>query len=72
MSRDGSKPDRSASKLIDARGASLEDPSGLFNASLVGNVRRANDYRQGDKINEKALNTLVRAAVALNTSTKRR
>jgi hypothetical protein len=55
-------------KLTFAKGASLEDPSGLFNSSLDGNVRRAIDFRAGDKINEKALKTLFRAAVALNTS----
>jgi hypothetical protein len=55
-------------KLTVAKGASLKDPSGLFNASLDGNVRRAIDFRDGDKINEKALTALIRAAVALNTS----
>jgi hypothetical protein len=56
-------------KLTFAKGASLEDPSGLFNSSLEGNTRRAIDFHEGDKIDEKALKTLVRAAVALNTST---
>jgi hypothetical protein len=55
-------------KLTFTRGASLKDPSGLFNASLEGNVRRAIDIRDGDKIDEKTLKALIRAAVALNTS----
>jgi hypothetical protein len=55
-------------KMTFAKGASLEDPSGLFNSSLDGNTRRAIDIHEGDKINEKALKTLIRAAVALNTS----
>ena len=55
-------------KLTFAEGASLEDPSGLFNSSLEGNVRRAIDIREGEKIDEEALKTLIRAAVALNTS----
>ena len=55
-------------KLTFAKGAALEDPSGLFNSSLEGNVRRAIDIHQGDKINEKALKALIRAAVVLNTS----
>ncbi len=55
-------------KLTFANGASLQDPSGLFNTSLEGNVRRAIDIREGDKIDEKALKALIRAAVALNTS----
>jgi hypothetical protein len=55
-------------KLTFAKGASLEDPSGLFNSSLEGNVRRAIDIHEGDKIDEKALKALIRAAVALNTS----
>lgn len=54
-------------KLTFANGAALEDPAGLFNASLVGNTRRAIDLRQGDKIDARALKALVRAAVALNT-----
>jgi hypothetical protein len=57
-------------KLTFAKGASLEDPSGLFNASLEGNTRRAIDFHEGDKINEKALKALIRAAVALNTSAR--
>ena len=55
-------------KLTFAKGASLKDPSGLFNASLEGNARRAIDIREGDKIDEKALKALIRAAVALNIS----
>lgn len=55
-------------KLTFAKGASLDDPSGLFNSSLEGNTRRAIDIQQGDKIDEEALRALVRAAVALNTS----
>ena len=55
-------------KLTFAKGAALEDPSGLFNSSLEGNVRRAIDIREGDKIDEEALKALVRAAVALNVS----
>ena len=55
-------------KMTFAKGASLEDPSGLFNASLEGNTRRAIDIREGEEIDEKALKTLIRAAVALNTS----
>ena len=57
-------------KLTFARGASLKDPSGLFNAGLEGNVRRAIDFHEGDKIDEKALKALIRAAVALNTSAR--
>jgi hypothetical protein len=55
-------------KLTFAKGASLKDPSRLFNSSLEGNVRRAIDFHEGDKINERALKTLIRAAVALNES----
>jgi hypothetical protein len=55
-------------KLTFAKGASLEDPSGLFNSSLEGNTRRAIDLHEGDKLDEKALKALIRAAVALNTS----
>jgi hypothetical protein len=55
-------------KLTFAQGAALDDPSGLFNSSLEGNVRRAIDIREGDKIDEKALKALIRAAVALNTA----
>jgi hypothetical protein len=53
-------------KMTFAKGAGLEDPSGLFNSSLDGNVRRAIDIHEGDKLNEKALKDLIRAAVALN------
>lgn len=59
---------KSVVKMTFAKGASLKDPSGLFNSSLDGNVRRAIDFGEGDKINEKALKALIRAAVALNTS----
>jgi hypothetical protein len=59
---------KSIVKLTFAKGASLKDPSGLFNSSLEGNTRRAIDFHEGDKINEKALKTLFLAAVALNTS----
>jgi hypothetical protein len=55
-------------KMTFAKGASLEDPSGLFNSSLEGNARRAIDVHEGDKIDEKALKALVRAAAALNIS----
>ena len=55
-------------KLTFAKGAALEDPAGLFNSSLEGNVRRAIDIREGEKINEKALKALIRAAVELNAS----
>jgi len=55
-------------KLTFAKGASLADPSGLFNSSLEGNTRRAIDFHEGDKIDEKALKALIRAAVALNTA----
>jgi hypothetical protein len=61
---------KNAVKLTFAKGASLKDPSGLFNASLEGNVRRAIDIREGDKIDEKALKALIRAAVALNMSVR--
>jgi hypothetical protein len=55
-------------KLTFAKGASLEDPSGLFNSSLEGNVRRAIDFHEGEKIDERAFKALIRAAVALNMS----
>ena len=61
---------KNAVKMTFAKGASLSDPAGLFNASLEGNTRRAIDFHEGDKINEKALKALLRAAVALNTSAK--
>jgi hypothetical protein len=57
-------------KLTFAKGAALKDPSGLFNSSLEGNVRRAIDIHEGDKINEAALKDLIRAAVALNLKGK--
>jgi hypothetical protein len=57
---------KNAVKLTFARGAALADPAGLFNSSLEGNVRRAIDIREGDKIKEKALKALIRGAVALN------
>ncbi len=59
---------KNAVKLTFANGASLPDPSGLFNSSLEGNVRRAMDFHEGDKIDEKAFRALIRAAVALNKS----
>ena len=59
---------KSAVKMTFAKGASLEDPSGLFNASLEGNVRRAIDIHEGEEIDEEALKVLIRAAVALNTA----
>ncbi len=57
-------------KLTFAKGASLEDPAGLFNSSLDGNTRRAIDFHEGDKVDEAALKALVRAAVALNVSAR--
>src|SRR5471030_3513521 len=62
---------KSVVKLTFAKGASLKDPSGLFNASLDGNTRRAIDFHEGEKIDEEALKTLVRAAVTLNKSRAR-
>ena len=62
---------KSVVKLTFAKGATLKDPSGLFNSSLEGNTRRAIDIHEGDKIDEKALKALVRDAVALNTSSAR-
>jgi hypothetical protein len=59
---------KSVVKMTFAKGASLEDPAGLFNSSLEGNTRRAIDFHEGDTINEKALTALIRAAVALNTA----
>ena len=58
-------------KLTFAKGASLDDPAGLFNASLEGNVRRAIDIHEGDKIDQRAFKSLVRAAVALNESRRK-
>ena len=57
---------KSVVKMTFAKGAALKDPSGLFNSSLEGNVRRAIDIHEGDKVDEKALKALIRAAVALN------
>jgi len=62
---------KSVVKLTFAKGASLPDPAGLFNSSLEGNVRRAIDIREGEKVNEKALKALVRAAVGLNLQKKK-
>ncbi|WP_035722878.1 DUF1801 domain-containing protein [Bradyrhizobium sp. ARR65] len=59
-------------KMTFAKGAALKDPSGLFNSSLDGNTRRAIDFHEGDEIDEQALKTLIRAAVALNKSTAQR
>jgi hypothetical protein len=59
-------------KMTFAKGASLEDPAGLFNSSLEGNTRRAIDFHEGEKINERALKALVRKAVALNESKAKR
>jgi len=59
-------------KMTFAKGAALKDPSGLFNSSLEGNTRRAIDFHEGEKLDEKALKALVRAAVTLNTSSARR
>jgi hypothetical protein len=58
-------------KMTFVKGASLADPSGLFNSSLEGNTRRAIDFREGDELDEEALKALIRAAVALNTSSAR-
>ncbi|HEY4820500.1 MAG TPA: DUF1801 domain-containing protein [Xanthobacteraceae bacterium] len=62
---------KSVVKLTFAKGASLKDPSGLFNSSLEGNVRRAIDIHEGDELDEDALKTLIRAAAALNRSSAR-
>ena len=59
---------KSVVKMTFAKGAALKDPAGLFNSSLDGNARRAIDFYEGEKINEKALKTLIRAAVTLNKS----
>jgi hypothetical protein len=61
---------KSVVKVTFAEGASLDDPSGLFNSSLEGNTRRAIDFREGETIDERAFKALVRAAVALNTSAR--
>jgi hypothetical protein len=63
---------KSVVKLTFAKGARLEDPAGLFNSSLEGNIRRAIDIREGERINEAALKDLIRAAVALNVESKRK
>ena len=62
---------KSVVKMTFAKGAALEDPSGLFNSSLEGNVRRAIDLHEGDEIDERAFKTLIRAAAALNRSSSR-
>ena len=62
---------KSIVKVTFAKGASLDDPSGLFNSSLEGNTRRAIDVHEGEKIDDKAFKALIRAAVALNTSTRK-
>jgi hypothetical protein len=62
---------KSVVKLTFAKGASLKDPTGLFNSSLEGNVRRAIDLHEGDELDEDAFKKLIRAAVALNTSSSR-
>jgi hypothetical protein len=62
---------KSAVKMTFAKGAAVADPSGLFNSSLEGNTRRAIDFHEGDKIDEKALKALIRAAVALNVARAR-
>jgi hypothetical protein len=62
---------KKAVKMTFAKGASLEDPSGLFNSSLEGNVRRAIDFHEGEKLDEEALKALIRAAVAFNKSSAR-
>jgi hypothetical protein len=61
---------KNAVKMTFAKGASLAGPSGLFNSSLEGNTRRAIDFHEGDKIDERALKALIRAAVALNISAR--
>ena len=63
---------KSVVKMTFAKGAALKDPSGLFNSSLDGNVRRAIDIREGEKIDEAAFKDLIRAAVALNLEVKRK
>ena len=63
---------KSAVKKTFAKGAKLEDPSGLFNSSLEGNTRRAIDIHEGEQLDEKALQALILAAVALNTSSRKR
>lgn len=63
---------KSAVKMTFAKGASVPDPAGLFNSSLDGNVRRAIDFKQGEKLNEKALKALFKAAAAVNETTGRK
>ena len=63
---------KSVVKMTFAKGASLKDPSRLFDSSLEGNTRRAIDFREGETVNEAALKALIRAAVTLNTSKKRK
>jgi hypothetical protein len=63
---------KSVVKMTFAKGAALEDPSGLFNSSLDGNTRRAIDFHEGEKVDKEALKALVRAAVTLNKSTAKR
>jgi hypothetical protein len=63
---------KSVVKMTFAKGASLKDPAGLFNSSLEGNTRRAIDFREGEKIKETALKTLIRAAVTLNKARKKK
>ncbi|MFL5907543.1 MAG: DUF1801 domain-containing protein [Solirubrobacterales bacterium] len=65
------EPYKNVVKMTFAKGSSLKDPSGLFNSSLEGKVRRAIDFHEGDKLDEEALKTLIRAAVALNESSAR-
>ena len=66
------EPYKNVVKMTFAKGAALEDPSGLFNSSLEGNTRRAIDFHEGETIDEKALKALIREAVALNASRARR
>jgi hypothetical protein len=61
---------KSAVKLTFAKGASVDDPKGLFNSSLDGHTRRAIDFREGDKVDEKALTALIRSAIKVNTAGK--
>ncbi|HBO79168.1 MAG TPA: hypothetical protein DD502_13555, partial [Cupriavidus sp.] len=63
---------KSVVKMTFAKGASLEDPAGLFNASLEGNTRRAIDFHEGEEIDEPSLKALIQAAVALNQSKSRK
>ena len=63
---------KSVVKMTFAKGAAVDDPSGLFNSSLEGNTRRAIDFHEGEKIDEKALRALIRAAVALNKAKAQR